>query len=136
MIHLSQPNWTVCHLGGVLGPTFESKLNHLEAYLDSSIEISLSLVLYQSRNNLLRLWLQTDTDWLAIVRLGVIVAVAIIERDVVLVAWLAMPQVKKAICGVITIIHVRCAHRRRLMHVINSSIKTTMRLLQITPSSD
>jgi hypothetical protein len=50
-----------------------------------------------------RLWLQTDTDWLAIVRLGVIIAVAIVERDVVLVAWLAMPQVKKAICRVITV---------------------------------
>jgi len=50
-----------------------------------------------------RLWLQTNTDWLAIVRLGVIVAVAIVERDVVLVAWLAMPQVKKAICRVITV---------------------------------
>jgi len=50
-----------------------------------------------------RLWLQTDTDWLAVVRLGVIVAVAIIERHVVLVAGLAVPQIQKAICRVVTV---------------------------------
>jgi len=50
-----------------------------------------------------RLWLEADTDWLAIVGLGVVVAVAIVERDIVLVARLAMPQIQEAVCGVVTV---------------------------------
>jgi len=44
-----------------------------------------------------RLWLQPNFYRLTIVRLRVIVAIAIIERHVVLVSWLAMPKVQVAI---------------------------------------
>jgi hypothetical protein len=42
-------------------------------------------------------------NWLAVVRVGVVVAVAIIERDDVLIAGLAMPQIQEAVCRIVTV---------------------------------